>query len=371
MHIVIAPDSFKGSLSALAVAEAIERGVRAVFPDAEVHKVPIADGGEGTVEALVAATRGRIERRTVRGPLGEPVQAHWGVLGDGSTAVIEMAAASGLPLVPKERRDPRITTTYGTGELIRAVLDAGLTRLIIGIGGSATNDGGCGAAQALGATFFDDGGLIHPPITGGLLASVRRIDLASLDPRLSRVALSVACDVTNPLTGPDGAAHVYSPQKGARPADVAALDEGLRSVAAVWRTQLGADVEALPGAGAAGGFGGGAVAMLGAKLRRGIELVLEAVGFDDKLRGCDLVLTGEGRLDGQTLRGKTIAGVAAAAQRHRVPVVALVGSVGEGWQRHREMGVERVIVIGEGLPREESMRRAGELLERAGAVAVG
>jgi glycerate kinase len=223
VKVVVAPDSYKGSASALAVAEAIERGVRTVFPDSVVVKVPIADGGEGTVDALVVATGGRIEERTVRGPLGEPVRARWGVLGGGETAVIEMAAASGLPLVPKDRRDPRVTTTYGTGELVRAALDAGLTKLVVGIGGSATNDGGTGMARALGVRFLDASGA-ELPEGGAALARLHRIDLSGLDPRVAKAQIVVACDVDNPLTGPRGASAVYGPQKGATPEMVKELD---------------------------------------------------------------------------------------------------------------------------------------------------
>jgi glycerate 2-kinase len=234
MRVVIAPDSFKGSASALQVAAAMERGLRAVFPDAEVVKVPIADGGEGTVEALVTATGGRVVRRTVRGPLGAPVEAGWGILGDGRTAVIEMAAASGLPLVPRERRDPRLTSTYGTGELVRAVLEAGLRHLVIGLGGSATNDGGTGLARALGIAFLDAAGAPLPE-GGAALAHLDRIDLTGLDPRLAGVELQVACDVDNPLTGPRGASAVYGPQKGATPEMVRTLDAALARYAEVAR----------------------------------------------------------------------------------------------------------------------------------------
>src|SRR5690242_9624970 len=234
MRVVVAPDSYKGSVTALGVAEAIERGVRAVFPDAEVVKVPIADGGEGTVDALVVATGGRVEERTVRGPLGEPVRARWGVLGDGETAVIEMAAASGLPLVPKERRDPRVTTTYGTGELVRAALDRGIRKLVVGIGGSATNDGGAGFARALGARFLDADGR-ELPDGGAALARLHRIDVAGIDARLRDAEVLVACDVDNPLVGPRGASAVYGPQKGATPAMVRELDAALARYAEVAR----------------------------------------------------------------------------------------------------------------------------------------
>ncbi|MFL5272902.1 MAG: glycerate kinase, partial [Anaeromyxobacteraceae bacterium] len=329
MRVVVAPDSFKGSATALAVAEAIERGVRAVFAGAEVVKVPIADGGEGTVDALVVATNGRIEERTVRGPLGEPVRARWGVLGDGATAVIEMAAASGLPLVPKDRRDPRVTTTFGTGELVRAALDAGLAKLVVGIGGSATNDGGTGLARALGVRFLDDAGNALPE-GGAALARLARIDLAGLDPRLGRAQVTVACDVDNPLTGPRGASAVYGPQKGATPEMVKELDSALWRFAEVARAATGRDVAGEPGAGAAGGLGAGLLFFTPARLRPGVSIVLETPGFDALVKAADLVITGEGRTDFQTAMGKAPVGVAAAAKRHGVPVVCLSGGLGEG-----------------------------------------
>ena len=329
MRVVVAPDSYKGSLSALAVAEAIERGVRQVFPSAEVVKVPIADGGEGTVDALVAATKGRIEERTVRGPLGDPVKARWGVLGDGQTAVIEMAQASGLPLVPKDRRDPRVATTYGTGELVRAALDAHIRRLVVGIGGSATNDGGAGFARALGVRFLDADGR-ELPEGGAALARLERIDLAGLDPRLADAEIVVASDVDNPLVGPRGASAVYGPQKGATPEVVRELDAALSRYAAVAAAATGRDVANEPGAGAAGGLGGGLLLFTRARLRPGVAIVLEVTRFDEIVKGADLVITGEGRTDAQTAMGKAPVGVAAAASRHGVPVVCLAGGLCDG-----------------------------------------
>ena len=275
MRILIAPDSFKGSLSALAAAEAMARGVRTVFPQAEVLAVPIADGGEGTVEALVAATGGTLRRSVVSGPLLEPVVALWGILGDGITAVIEMAAASGLPLVPLDQRDPRFTHTLGTGELIKAALDAGLSKLIIGLGGSASNDGGAGMARALGARFLDAQGreLAHG---GSALAHLARIDLQHLDPRLATVEILVACDVDNPLTGPRGASAIYGPQKGAGPDQVVELDAALDRFQRVASQATGRQVATLAGAGAAGGLGAGLLFFSSARLRPGVEIVLEA-----------------------------------------------------------------------------------------------
>jgi len=320
VKVVVAPDSYKGSLSAVAVAEAIERGVRTVFPAAEVVKVPIADGGEGTVDALVVATSGRTMETTVHGPLGESVAARWGVLGGGTTAVIEMAAASGLPLVPPGKRDPRVTSTRGTGELLRAALDAGLRHLVIGIGGSATNDGGAGLARALGARFLDAAGR-ELPDGGAALARLARIELEGLDPRLGEATILVACDVDNPLTGPRGASAVYGPQKGATPSRVRELDAALARYGDIARAATGRDVAALPGAGAAGGLGAGLLYFTPAQLRPGVEIVLEITGFDARVRHADLVITGEGRTDFQTAMGKAPVGVAAAARRHGVPVI--------------------------------------------------
>ena len=367
MRIVVAPDSFKGSLSALAVAEAMERGVRSVFPDASVARVPIADGGEGTVEALVAATGGRLESRRVTGPLGEPVEARWGVLGDGRTAVVEMAAASGLTLVPRERRDPRVTTTRGTGELVRAALDAGLRRVVVGLGGSATNDGGAGLARALGIRFLDDAGRDLPE-GGAALARLARVDLAGQDARIAAAEVVVACDVDNPLTGPRGASAVYGPQKGATPAMVAELDAALERYARVAREATGRDVAGLPGAGAAGGLGAGLLFFTPARLRPGVEIVLEMTGFDALVRGADLVLTGEGRTDFQTAMGKAPVGVAAAAKRHGVPVVCLSGGLGPGADEVLARGIDALAVAVPGpMGLEEAVARARELVEAGAA----
>lgn len=371
MRYLCAPDSFKESLSARSAAEAMARGIRRADPGATIDLCPIADGGEGTVEAMLAATRGRAMISRVLGPLGEPIDAAWGLLGEGRTgepltAVVEMAAAAGLALVPPHQRDPTRTTTFGVGQLIRAALDAGARRIILGIGGSATTDGGAGMAQALGVRFRDARGhAIDRPLAGGLLADVADLDTAGLDPRLASTPFVVACDVTNPLTGPRGAAAVYGPQKGATPAQVALLDAQLARLADLLRRRLGRDVESLPGAGAAGGLGAGAVAFLDAKLQRGVELVLQAVGFDARVAGCDWCLTGEGRLDGQSLAGKACLGVALAARARGVPTFALVGSLGPGAEGAMTQGLAGARAIGQGLPLAESMRRAAELLEAA------
>jgi len=367
MRVLIAPDSFKGSLSALAVAQAMERGVLEVFPGAEVFKVPIADGGEGTVEALVAATSGTLRRQWVQGPLREPVEASWGILGDGQTAVIEMAAASGLPLVPRDRRDPRHTTTLGTGELVKAALDAGLTRLIIGIGGSATNDGGTGMARALGARFLDADGKELPP-GGGALARLARIDLAGLDPRLRAADLLVACDVDNPLTGPRGASAIYGPQKGATPAMVAELDAALAHFAAIAAQATGRDIAGLPGAGAAGGLGAGLLFFTPARLQPGVQIVLEATGFAALARTADLVLTGEGRTDAQTAMGKAPVGVAAMAKTWGVPVVCLSGGLAEGADDVLALGIDALMsIVPQAMALEDCMARGAELTQAAAA----
>lgn len=326
MRVIIAPDSFKGSLTASEVCQAAATGIAALGAAVECVSVPMADGGEGTVQSLVDATGGALRTVTVTGPRGAPVVATYGILGDGRTAVIEMAAASGLPLVPEDQRDPRQTSTYGTGELIRAALDEGCRKLIIGIGGSATNDAGLGVAAALGARLLDDVGAPVPP-TGAGLKPLRHIDTTRMDPRLREADIRVACDVDNPLFGPDGAAHVYAPQKGASPQTVRELDEGLRNFAAVVERDLGVAVGDLAGAGAAGGLGAGLVAFCGARLERGVQIVIEAVNLPQRMAGCDLCLTGEGRLDGQTIFGKTAKGVADVARELGVPVVALGGAV--------------------------------------------
>lgn len=324
MKIVIAPDSYKESLTALEVAEAIEAGMRDVFPDAEYVKVPVADGGEGTVDSLVAWTAGGKRTLAVTGPLGNPVDAFYGLSGDGRTAVIEMAAASGLTLVPKAQRDPRITTSRGTGELIRAALDAGARTFILGIGGSATNDGGAGMLQALGARLLDaDGHDIGPG--GAALAQLDRIDVSGLDARLAQCRIDVACDVDNPLTGPRGASATFGPQKGATPEIVAELDANLAHFARLIERDLGMHVDTVPGAGAAGGMGAGMMAFFKARLRPGSEIVMEAVGLDMTVRDADLVITGEGRIDSQTIHGKTPIGVARVAKRHGKPVIGIAG----------------------------------------------
>ncbi|WP_296949758.1 glycerate kinase [uncultured Massilia sp.] len=332
MKIVIAPDSFKESLSALQVAAAIEAGLRAAFPDADIVKVPVADGGEGTVQAMIDATGGRRIAHMVTGPLGAPVPAFYGHIDGnvgaqaetGGLAVIEMAAASGLELVPPERRDPRTATSRGTGDLIRAALDAGARRFVLGVGGSATNDGGAGMLQALGVRLLDaDGKELGPG--GAALARLARIDADGLDARVRTSDFQIACDVDNPLVGPRGASAIFGPQKGATPDMVAQLDASLAHYAAIVERDFGRSVAAMPGAGAGGGIAAAMVVFLRGRLRPGVDIVAEAVGLDAAVRDADLVVTGEGRIDGQTVSGKTPMGVAKVAARHGKPVLAIGG----------------------------------------------
>ncbi|HEY8393225.1 MAG TPA: glycerate kinase [Thermaerobacter sp.] len=371
MRVVIAPDSFKGSLTAEQAAAAMAAGAREGWPGVETVELPLADGGEGTAAALVRATGGRWQRCRVSDPLGRPVEAAWGLLGDGKTAVIEMAAASGLTLVEPSRRDPLAASTYGTGELIRAALDRGCRRLLVAIGGSATTDGGTGMLAALGARFLDGAGRPLPP-GGGPLSRLARIDLEGLDPRLRQVSIEVACDVDNPLTGPRGAAAVYAPQKGATPAMVVQLEAGLRRLADVTASLLGRDLREEPGAGAAGGLGFALLAFLGAHLRPGAELVMDAVGFDGHLAGTSLVLTGEGRTDRQTLAGKLVARVARRARARGVPVVVISGAVDPAAEAElRRLGAAALLAATPGpMPEADALRDAAAHLRRATAAAL-
>lgn len=367
MRVVIAPDSFKGSLSAFDVAEAVERGVKRSFPNCETVLLPLSDGGEGLVEALVEATSGSYREFQVSGPIGEPVWAKLGLLGDGSTAVIEMAQASGLTLVPEDKRNPLVTTTYGTGELIRHALDLGCTHFIIGIGGSATNDGGMGMAEALGVRFLDESGKELGP-GGGELIRLRSIDVSGLDTRLNSVKIEVACDVDNPLTGPTGASAIYGPQKGATPEMVEALDQALSNYAQVIRKDLGRDIEKVPGAGAAGGLGAGLMAFLGGQPVSGIELVLNTLNFTEVVKDADLVFTGEGKFDGQSAHGKVPVGVARACREFGVPVIVLAGMVTLDSESLHDEGITASFSIANGpMSLKESMEQAAVLLERQAA----
>jgi glycerate kinase len=374
MRIVVAPNSFKGSLSASQAAAAIAQGVRQALPDAEVVEIPVADGGEGTVEALVSARKGSYREVNVEGPLGDPVRASYGLIDEGRTAVVELASASGLTLIPSERRDPRRASTYGFGQLLEAARRQGLASIIAGIGGSATNDGGAGMAQALGYRLLDAGGR-DLPRGGAALARLERIDQSGFDPGWRSVSVMVACDVTNPLTGPHGASYVYGPQKGADPDAVRELDQALSHFADVIEHDLGRQVADIPGAGAAGGAGAGLVAFLDARLVRGAPLVVDASGFDQALRGAGLVITGEGRVDGQTAFGKAPGEVARRAKAAGIQTLLLAGSKGPGWETLSSMGVTRVVTLvtdgdPEGHNLQVLMHHAAPELTRAAARAV-
>ncbi|BBP76823.1 glycerate kinase [Pseudomonas sp. Ost2] len=362
MKIIIAPDSFKDSLSADAVAKAIAEGLAEVLPQAQLIQCPMADGGEGTVASVLAACNGERHDATVQGPLGTPVQAHWGWLPDSHTAIIEMAEASGLQLVPPGQRDACISSTFGTGQLIGAALDAGARRIILAIGGSATNDAGAGALQALGLGLFDARG--QALARGGrALAQLQRIEQAGLDPRLAEVRFEIAADVNNPLCGEHGASAIFGPQKGATPAQVRELDAALGHFADLCAEVLPDDVRDEPGSGAAGGLGFAAKAFLAAQFRPGVEVVAELVGLAQAVQGADLVITGEGRFDAQTLRGKTPFGVARIARQHGVPVIVLAGTLGEGYEQMYQHGVDAAFALASGpMSLEQACAEAASLL---------
>ena len=364
LRVLVAPQSFKGSLDAVGVASAIGRGIRRVWPDALVDEVPLADGGEGTVRALVRSTGGVLRRASVHDPLGREIDAEWGLLGDGTTAVVEMAAASGLPLLLESERDPRLTSTRGTGELILEAAASGAHRIVIGIGGSATNDGGAGMARAFGYRFLDDAGQDLPE-GGAALARLHHLE-GQTDPRLVRPAIEVACDVTNPLLGAHGASAVYGPQKGATPEMVAELDAALGRFADVVERSIGRGVRDVPGVGAAGGLGAGLLAFLDARLRSGAEIVLEAARFADRVRTADLVITGEGRVDSQSAYGKLTQAVAEAARRAGVPVVAIAGGTADGYEGLYEVGLGALeIIIDRPMTLGDAMAQAESLIETA------
>lgn len=362
VKVVIACDSFKGSVTAVQAVSYLEEGIRRVWPEAEVDGIPVADGGEGTVDAFLHSVPGRRIYVWVTGPLGEPVQAEFALLEDG-TAVIEMAAASGLPLVSPEKRNPMLTTTYGTGELILAALNAGCARLVLGLGGSATNDGGAGMAQALGVKLLDGQGRSLPP-GGGALERLERMDVNGIDPRLAQIPLVVACDVTNPLCGPQGASAVFGPQKGADGEMVAKLDQNLAHFARVGQACTGRDVVNVPGAGAAGGLGAGLLLFTNAQMCSGITTVLDTVGFDARVTDADLVITGEGRMDGQSVCGKTPVGVAQRVKAQgNIPVVAIVGSIGPQAERVYDYGIDAIFSTAPGpITLEEAMGNSHTLL---------
>lgn len=365
MKIVIAPDSYKESLSATEVAQAIEKGFREIFPDALYVKVPLADGGEGTVEAMIAATQGTKMSACVTGPLGVQVDACWGLSGDGQTAFIEMAAASGLGLVPPAQRNPLLTTSRGTGELILQALEHGARNIIIGIGGSATNDGGAGMVQALGARLHDANG-VDIGDGGGSLACLNSIDLSALDVRLQECSIRVACDVSNPLTGETGASWIFGPQKGATEAMILELDRNLEHYADVIKRTLRVDVKEVAGAGAAGGMGAALMAFLNAELRSGIEIVTQALNLEEHILDCSLVVTGEGRLDSQSISGKVPVGVASVAKKYHKPVIGIAGSLTRDVGVVHQYGIDAVFsVLTTITSLEEAFRGASDNIYRA------
>ena len=359
--ILLVPDSFKGTLSSRQVCQVMAGQLRRFFPQAQVKSIPVADGGEGSVEAFLAAAGGERRTRTVTGPFGEPVEAFYGILGDGRTAVIEMAACAGLPLA-EGRLNPERATTYGVGELLLAAKEAGCTKAILGLGGSCTNDGGAGAAAALGAKFTRADGAAFVP-SGGTLGEIAALDVSPVAQALQGMKLTAMCDIDNPLYGEAGAAAVFAPQKGADAAMVARLDAGLRHLGQVSARCLGRDFSHLPGAGAAGGLGFGMAAFCGAQLRMGIDAVLDAVGFDSLLPGTDMVFTGEGKIDSQSARGKVVSGVAVRCRKAGVPVVAVVGQIGQGFEEMYQQGLTAVFSINRAAqPFAESRFHAGENL---------
>ncbi|MER1982519.1 glycerate 2-kinase [Citrobacter amalonaticus] len=365
MKIVIAPDYDKESLSATEVAQAIEKGFREIFPDAQYVSVPVADGGEGTVEAMIAATHGSAHSALVTGPLGEKVNANWGMSGDGKTAFIEMAAASGLALVPPEKRNPLITTSRGTGELILQALDSGASNIIIGIGGSATNDGGAGMVQALGAKLCDANGT-EIGYGGGSLNTLNTIDVSGLDPRIKHCAIRVACDVTNPLVGEQGASRIFGPQKGATEPLILELDRNLAHYADIIKKSLGVDVKNVPGAGAAGGMGAALMAFLGAELKSGIEIVTQALNLEEHIHDCTLVVTGEGRIDSQSIHGKVPVGVANVAKKYHKPVIGIAGSLTRDVGVVHQYGIDAVFSVLTSIGTlEEAFRGAFDNIYRA------
>src|SRR5699024_8118620 len=347
-HIVIAPDSFKESMTAKQAADSILEGFRNVFSgDVTFDLIPMADGGEGTTQSLADALEGKMYEKVVTGPLGDYITASYAISGDHQTAIIEMAEASGLAYVPRDKRNPLRTTTYGTGELIQAALDHGIKKIILCIGGSATNDGGAGMIEALGGVFYSKQ---QETIGwgGGALRQLQHIDLTNLDPRLKHVEFVVACDVDNPLLGPRGASAIFGPQKGADEDTVKILDDALRHYHDILYQVTGKDVKDIPGAGAAGGLGAGLLACLNTELKRGIDIVLQETNFYERVKGANIVITGEGKIDGQTIYGKTPIGVSRAAKRASANVIALCGTLGEGYEKVYEHGIDAVFSISEG-----------------------
>ena len=364
MKIVIAPDSFKGSCSAKVVANSIERGIKRIIKNCEVIKIPIADGGEGTVEALISIIGGEIKEKTVVGPLGEPVKAGFGILKNG-TAVIELAAASGLPLVPENLRNPMNTTTFGTGQLILAAIEEGCRKIIVGLGGSATNDGGAGIAQAMGVSLKDAEGL-ELGFGGDQLNQLRTISTQGLDQRLKDTEIIIACDVTNPLCGPQGASYIYGPQKGGTPEIIERLDQNLLHYAKVIEAELGINMKDIPGTGAAGGATVPLLLFAKGKIESGIKVILDAADIDRHFIDADLVITGEGKIDGQSILGKVPVGVAKRAKKHQLPVIAIVGGIGSGAEDCYQHGIDGIMsIVPAPVTLSDAMEHAASFIENA------
>jgi glycerate kinase len=363
--IVIAPQGFKESLTGIEIARAMEQGVRVVWPDAETVLVPVADGGDGTLQSLVDSSGGTVRTAQAVDPLGREIEVAWGALGDGRTAVIEMARSSGLALLGLDERDPLNSTTYGVGQVMKAALDSGFSHFIIGIGGSATNDGGSGMAQALGARMLDANGDELPP-GGAALANLDRIDVSGFDERLAKTSIEVACDVNNPLCGPTGASAIFGPQKGATAEQIATLDAALNRFGQIAKRDLGSDVSEIPGAGAAGGLGAGLMAFANARLRLGADIVLEAVKLDEKLADADLVIVGEGQFDRSTVFNKSPVAVAERARRRGIPVIGIAGSLGAGYREVHDHGIDAVFsLVNRPMPLEDAMADTERLVARA------
>lgn len=364
MKIVIAPDSYKGSLTALEVANSMEKGVKRVFKDSVVEKIPMADGGEGTVQSLIDSTAGEIINIKVTGPVLKEVNAFYGILGGGKTAIIEMAAASGLPLISADEKNPLKTTTYGTGQLIKDALDRGCRNIIIGLGGSATNDGGLGVAKALGVKFLDTNGNDIGE-GGGNLDKLASIDVSNMDPRIKESNIIAACDVDNPLCGPEGASNVFGPQKGADKAMIETLDRNLANYAYIIKKDLSMDIINTPGAGAAGGLGAGLLAFFNAKIKRGIDIVIDITKLEEKVQDADIVLTGEGMIDFQTAFGKTPFGVAKIAKKCNLPVIAIAGGIGKNAESLYEKGFDSIFsIVDSPMSLDKAMENSGILIEK-------
>ena len=363
-HILIAPDSFKESLDAFSVARLLKAGIEKSLPDAEIESIPISDGGEGFLKVLTTGTGGTFHTINVHDALMRPIKAEIGISGDGKTAFIEMAAASGLELILPKERNPFVTSTFGTGEMIKHAIEAGCKKIVIGIGGSATNDGGAGMAKALGAKFLDKNGQELLP-GGGQLSQLCEIDLSGFEKNLPEIV--VACDVSNPLTGPNGASVIYGPQKGGTPEMVMQLDTSLKNFAEVIRKQLNTDIENIPGAGAAGGLGGGLIAFTGAKLVSGFQLVAEILDLENRIAHADIVITAEGKLDAQTINEKAPFGVAQLAKKHNKPVIGVAGTLGMGYEKLYDSGFDLLIsIVNQPLSLSEAIQKASELVEKCG-----